>query len=734
MISISPEFIPRNYQESIFNSIKLNNSLVVLPTGLGKTAIGLMLAVHRLNMFPDSKIVFLAPTKPLVDQHLSTFKELLNFEDDNSLVLFTGSVNPEKRKKLWESAKIIFSTPQGFENDIISNKINFKDVSLLIFDEAHRATGDYSYVYLALEYIKQANNQRILALTASPGSNRESITEILNNLFIDKIEIKKKSDEDVKEYVQETNIEWLNVELPEDLKKIRNSIYDCFKSKIDAIKNFGFIRNSINNFSKTDVLKLQSKLFEMSKSEKSFELLKSISLISEAAKIQYALELIETQSVYSFLEYLKKLEEESVSSKTKAAKNLVKDPNFKIAKILAQKLIQQSIEHPKLNKLKSLINLYTAANKESKVIIFTQYRDTATIIHNNLESINIKSQFFFGQSKKKGIGHSQKDQKIIIQDFKDNEFSVLIATSVAEEGLDIPSVDLVIFYETIPSGIRTIQRRGRTGRHKKGRIIIFVTKNTRDEAFRWVSHHKEKNMYFVLEDIKKSHSLNIKKQINLLKIPKKTYENLIIYCDYREKGNAVLKLLSEKNINIKLETLDIGDFLLSDRLIIEFKTAEDFVNSIIDKRIFEQAKKLRNYERPIIIIQNYSEIFSIRNIHQNAILGTISSLLINYNIPIIGTNSPLETSELLIQLAKREQQETSNNFTLHSSKPLNLKQQQEFIIAGLPGIGNTLNKPLLEKFGSIKNVVNASSEDLLQVDLIGKIKANRLFDLFNTKY
>jgi Fanconi anemia group M protein len=729
------DFTPRRYQETLFSNSTTKNSLIVLPTGLGKTAIAMMLAVHRLNNFPNSKIVFFAPTKPLADQHLNSFKKHINLKEEE-MVLFTGSIKPEKRKKLWETAKIIFSTPQGFENDVISGRINFKDVSLAIFDEAHRAVKDYSYVFLAKKYRQQTNNERILALTASPGSRIEVITEVINNLSIENIELKRATDLDVKEYVQETNIEWLKIELPEEIKKLKKYLEDAYNKKLETIQKLGYLTGSISSYNKGDILKLQSALFAKAQNNPEFELLKSISLLAEAGKIEYAIELVETQSLYALLEYLKKLEEQSKNSKTKAVKNLVRDPNFIIAKKYAKQLLDKKIEHPKLKKLQSLSKLYLDANKESKIIIFTQFRDTAQRIKEFLDKKEIKSETFFGQSKKKGIGHSQKQQKQIIENFKKDKFQVLIATSVAEEGLDIPSVDLVIFYETIPSAIRTVQRRGRTGRHKKGRIITLITKGTRDEIFRWVSKNKEKRMYNVLENYKKKHSLRIKPEKRLQDFkPKRDLSNIKIFADYREKGSQVLRYLSKTNISLKLDTLNSGDYLVSNKCAIEFKTVEDFVNSIIDKRIFEQAKNLsKQYEKKILIIQGQEDIYSVRRIHPNAIRGVISTLILNYGIAIIYSKTPIETAELLISFAKREQEENKNALVKHSAKPLTLKEQQEFIVSSLPGIGTTLNKPLLKEFGSIKNIVNAKQDELMKINLIGKIKAEKLYALFNQKY
>lgn len=727
------DFKPRIYQETIFNSAISDNTLVVLPTGLGKTAIAVMLAIQRLNIYPKSKIVFFAPTKPLVDQHINTFKSLIDLPEED-FAMFTGTVKPEKRAELWKKAKIIFSTPQGFENDIISNRINFKDVSLAIFDECHRAVKDYSYVYLASEYYKQADNQRILALTASPGSDNETVIEVLQNLFINNIEVRETTDSDVKPYVKDTIVEQLKVELPIEMQKLRTNLYDCFKSKLNAVKTLGYLSGNINYYNKSSLLKLQAALYAKMKEDRSFEIMKAVSLLAEAGKIQHAVELVETQSLFAVNNYLKKLEQESLTAKTKAVKNLVKDPNFRLSKMLSEKLLKLGIEHPKLKKLQTLTKLYIQANKESKVIIFTQFRDSAIRIKEFLDKINVNSELFFGQSKKNGVGHSQKEQKRIINDFKDHKFSVLIATSVAEEGLDIPSVDLVVFYETIPSAIRTVQRRGRTGRHNKGRIITLITKNTRDEAFKWVSYHKEKRMYRIMNDIKKKFTLKVKPK-KTLKSYTKELSHLKIYVDYREKGSKVLKILSNYGISINLDNLNAGDFLLSDRTVVEFKLVEDFVASIIDKRLFEQATKLKKlYENKIIIIQGEQDIYSIRRIHANAIRGALASLLLNFGISVIHSKDAEDTAQLLIALAKREQEDNAKKFVMHSSKPLTLKQQQEFVVSSFPGIANTLNLPLLKYFGSLKDIVNADEKDLTKVELIGKIKAKKLFELFNTKY
>ncbi|MFC1723880.1 DEAD/DEAH box helicase, partial [Nanoarchaeota archaeon] len=460
---------PRLYQQTMLASCMKANCLVVLPTGLGKTLIALMLAIQRLKQFPNSKILFLAPTRPLVEQHLTAFQKNMDIEYEK-LTVFTGFVKPDKRKELWKSSQIIFSTPQGLENDLITRRINLEHVSLIIFDEAHRAVGDYAYNFVAKEYNQKARYPRILALTASPGADIEKINEVCNNLHIEDVELRSDTDPDVKPYVQQVDFDWIKVSLPDKFKKVHQYLKACFNSKIEEVKKFGYANKMGTN--KTQILKMQGFLHgEIARGDKSMEILKSVSLLAEAMKVEHAVELLETQGISQLMNYFNKIYSEASSSKVKAVKNLSIDQNFKTAFLFARKLQEDNIEHPKLEKITSLISKEFFKKPDFKAIIFTQYRESAKKIS---ETLTIPSKVFVGQQKKNGTGLSQKEQKQMLEDFREGQFNCLVATSVAEEGIDIPRVDMVIFYEPVPSGIRTIQRRGRTGRQDKGRVIVLM--------------------------------------------------------------------------------------------------------------------------------------------------------------------------------------------------------------------------------------------------------------------
>lgn len=730
-------FEPRLYQQTILATAAEKNTLVVLPTGMGKTNIFLMLAAHRLKQYPNSKVLFIGPTKPLIEQYMNVFRE--HFEiDESSMAVFTGMVSPKKREALWKSSRIIFSTPQGMENDIISRRINLEEVCLLGVDEAHRAVGDYSYVFVAKQFMKLSQFPRIIALTASPGSDMGKIQEVCKNLFIEDIEVRTDDDPDVKPYIQEMQIDWVNVELPRIFTDIQKFLLLFLRERFEKLKKWGILKRAdLKYVAKSDLLGLQAELRgRIASGEKDFVVWNSISLLAESMKIYHALELLETQGIVALHKYFEKLAAESAMSKTKAIKSIMADSNFKSAVIKARILHEEKVEHPKLIELQKIIEDEVKKNINARIMVFNQYRDNALDIAGKLNNIqNAKARIFVGQQKKGETGLSQKGQKQMIDDFRNGLFNVLVATSIGEEGLDIPKVDLVIFYEPIPSAIRSIQRRGRTGRQEKGRVIILMAKSTRDEAYRWVAHHKEKKMHSNLLNLRKKLSLSVyeKKEAPAARFAEVKTK---IFADYREKGSGVIKDLAENNIIVNLEKLEYADYVVSSRCGIEIKTVEDFVDSIIDGRLLNQIKNLKNnFEKPLIVIEGTQDIYAVRNVHHNAILGMMATIAVSYGIPIVQTRSFKETSALLQIIAKREQDEKGNDFSLHADrKPATLKEQQEYVVSSLPGMGMSLAKPLLKKFRTIKNIVNATEKELQEVDKIGPQKAKMIKDVVEWEY
>ena len=497
---------PREYQKKIFDACREKNSLVILPTGIGKTLIALMLTIERMQKFPMEKVLFLAPTRPLAEQHLNYFKKHLP-ELFAQMDLFTGKVSAENRRNIWERSDIVFSTPQCIGNDLKNELYDLKNVSLLIEDEAHRCVKNYSYTYVAKKYIEQALNARILGLTASPGADKKSIELICKNLSIEAVEIRTRESEDVKEYLQDINYKTIKIEFPPKFQEIRNLLKEIYDKKVEELKKRNVLFGPAN---KVTLLECQGKIMRsLANGSKNFSLFHAASTCAQAIKIHHALELIETQTLFTLSNYMNNQIEQANQNKSRAVQRLISEINFIKANSLIQELISKKIEHPKLLELKSLIEERIKKNKNAKIIVFTQYRDSALKICKESNSIpNVNAKIFVGQAKKQSgkgnadTGLSQKEQHEIIKDFSTGKFNILCATSIGEEGLDIPEVNSVIFYEPGPSAIRKIQRAGRTARLMPGELIMLITKGTRDEAFYWAAISKEKKMHKAIDDIK----------------------------------------------------------------------------------------------------------------------------------------------------------------------------------------------------------------------------------------
>lgn len=486
----------RLYQEAILGRAVNSDLLCVLPTGLGKTPIAIVLAVHRLEKFPGSKILVMAPTKPLTEQHLASFRRAINLPDEE-FVLVTGKTRPEGRQEFYAKARLIFATPQTIENDLRGGRIDLADFSLLVFDEAHHSIGDYAYPFIAKAYAGQAKNRRILGLTASPGGTKMKIREIMENLGIREVEIRTERDIDVEPWVKEKQVEWLYVTLPENFLGIREHLHTAYMRRLERLKKIGFTK-PVRLVSKRDLLELQKKLF--ASQEKGYMKFFGMSLVSQALKLEHALGLLETQGITSLWNYFRKLS----SSKAKSSRSVLKDKDVLKAMKLSEALEAEGRKHPKMAKLCEIVSGQLHKKPGSKTIVFANYREMVKEIVKALACVDgAKPAEFMGQKE----GMTQAEQKQRLQAFRDGHYNILVTTSIGEEGMDIPEMELAVFYEPVPSEIRSIQRRGRVGRTKIGRIIILIAKRTRDEAYYWTAHKKESVMRKTLYELKEESKL-----------------------------------------------------------------------------------------------------------------------------------------------------------------------------------------------------------------------------------
>lgn len=722
------EIESRAYQEVIAASASDRNTLVVLPTGLGKTIIAVMVA--SIKMKNDSKVLMMAPTKPLTSQHKKTFQKFLDIPEEKMQVM-TGEIRPDNRYKHWKDKQIFFATPQVVENDLISDEIPREDFSLVIFDEAHRATGEYSYVF-----INSKMGVQNLALTASPGGTKEKIMEVAENLDIENFEVRTEEDPDVEPYIQEREVNWLNVELDEKFMEAKSKMESAKRKQLKKLKSLGQI-DSTSDVNKTDLLKLRGEISSKLSSTDDPQLYSAISRVATALKISQAVEMLETQGISQCYEYLEGLKNDD----SKAAARVLQDEDMQKGMNLVRYLKKEGIEHPKVDKVVDILE----GMEDKKALVFTEYRSSVENITERLKDEGLDATRFIGQSGDKGM--TQKEQIEKLDEFRDGEHQIVVSTSIGEEGLDIPAVDYVVFYEPVPSSIRDIQRAGRTGRQESGEVFVLIAENTRDEGYYWSAHHKKKKMNNVLQELKNDQDAlepAAEPQSTLEGFNRKEIEQkksgkseqveqegedeedsqLEIYADDRE--NAVAKELSKMDIKVNKERLEVADFLVSDATAVERKKAEDFVDSVLDSRIFDQLIEMQQYAKPVVLVEG-KDLYSHRDVHPNAIRGALATIALDYEIPIIWSDGRSETANILKSLAEREQEEKDRDVAVRGdTSPKSDRELQKYVVAGMPGVNTKIAERLLEEFGSVEKVVTASETELKEVEGIGEKKAARI--------
>lgn len=453
----------RDYQTNLANQAISENCIVVLPTGLGKTAIALQVIAEYLSKGTGGAL-FLAPTKVLVNQHYEFLKENLILDD---ISLITGEDTIQKRTKLWNNS-VICATPEIAKNDLDRGIVSANQFNLVVFDEVHRTVGDYAYSGIAERFLN--SDARIVGMTATLPSEKDKATEILTKLKIASVAERTENSPDVKPYTQETNTEWINVELPPELKTIQTLLKTALDQRYETLRDNGI--KLAEQQSLSALLRIRQFVLNQNR--------RSAKPLFTAIRIHYALNILEAHGITPFLKFC----ERAKAKKGAGVKELFEvDPNFTRAVQLAKEAQSKGIEHSKIPKLKDIIE-----SVPGKALIFTSYRDSVDLIHNKLTELGVSAGILIGKAGETGL--KQKKQIETVQKFRDGIFDVLIATRVGEEGLDIAEVNQVIFYDNVPSSVRFIQRRGRTGRKDTGKLVVLIAKNTIDETYYWIGKRK----------------------------------------------------------------------------------------------------------------------------------------------------------------------------------------------------------------------------------------------------
>ena len=492
----------RDYQYSIVARGLYHNMLVALPTGLGKTFIAATIMLNWFRWTASAQIVFVAPTKPLVSQQVKACFDIAGIPRSATTML-TGGISPGLRAEEWQSKRVFFMTPQTIINDLKTGICDPKRLVLLVVDEAHRATGGYAYVEIVKFLRRFDSSFRVLALTATPGASVESVQEVIDGLGISRVEIRTEESLDIRQYVHSRKIETVLFENSEEMVMVMDLFARALQPVLDKL-------NGMNAYWARDPMTLtpygcnqaRQRWMMSDAGRKSAMPIKGMvnTIFSLLASLSHGIELLKFHGIGPFYHKVLTFRNEIHNNGKKGGKysNQINESEpFQTMMSRVQIWINKPdfIGHPKLEYLQSVImnhfldagdGRWASDPSSTRVMVFAHYRDSAEEITRVLRRNEpmIRPHVFVGQANSKGSdGMDQKTQLETIKQFQTGIYNTLVATSIGEEGLDIGEVDLIICYDASASPIRMLQRMGRTGRKRAGKIVVTLMKGKEENNF-----------------------------------------------------------------------------------------------------------------------------------------------------------------------------------------------------------------------------------------------------------
>ena len=479
---VYPSHIPeRKYQLHAISRALFSNTLVCYPTGLGKTLIAAVVMHNFVRWFPKSKVVFIAPTKPLVSQQMKACQNFMGL-DVSAASEMTGRAKGEERRAAWHNHNTLayFCTPQTFWNDVKRGICPYEIISCIVVDECHRATGQADVVQ-AVKYMRNIKKSkfRVLGLSATPGSSREQVQEVIDSLGINKVVFKNEHDKDVAPYVHNKESEVFVVHPENSGNTCRTLLMASLQRIIGDLSSHG------QYYGVADAERITR--YGMQQARKCYKggswlIGQQFTQASILSDVRDQLDGYGAKPALAFLQ-MKMAEDKSLKALYS------KDPQFSQFISSLEKSVSQGGCNPKIQKLKDILEKYFhSGSKSGRAIIFATLRDGVASIIDALESMkpSIRAKGFIGQGgggQKGRAGMKQSEQKKVLAEFTSGECNLLVATCIGEEGLDIPNVDLIICFDAISSPTRALQRQGRTGRHGDGKIIYLLTAGQEEERF-----------------------------------------------------------------------------------------------------------------------------------------------------------------------------------------------------------------------------------------------------------
>jgi len=500
-------------------------SLIILPTGLGKTYLALVNCCYWLSRNPMARILFLAPTVVLTDQHYRLAQQV--FIDQVAIGKITGSLPAKKRPPVWQESQIIFATPQTIESELVKKTINLSEICCLVIDEAHLIVKKYSYVNLH----KLAEHFGINNLNLTPvptGKDFSEVEDYRKSLGVPARNVFARSykSADIAPWVFTRHLRKVVVEnyQPELVAEINKSLLIYFQKILDKIVSFSGYQEVAEKFPQAftwsdhklsgvisgRLLAIRDsldKLIDQFPEDKQYKAL--MFFWSQLVKASIAYDRLNTKGVPELNRYLNRqynliqTGESTISNSAFMADPIIKDILALSASVVVINDLSQGqiLNDPKVQAIFKLVKKH----QDQKIIIFTSLRDSLRKIKQalelNMELGDLNVQVLTGfQENIDDPGMTRKEQTEVCRNFQQQKKGVMLATSVAEAGLNL-SVDVAIFYEPILAVRSFINRLGRVARDREGLVYMLVFKGTDEEKKYHIIQAKEKNMKKIIEHL-----------------------------------------------------------------------------------------------------------------------------------------------------------------------------------------------------------------------------------------
>lgn len=493
----------RDYQYNIVSRSLYHNTLVALPTGLGKTFIAATVMLNYYRWTTEAQIIFMAPTKPLIAQQMDACYHIVGIPRRDT-ALMTGETTPAVRADEWLDKRVFFMTPHTVINDLKSGICDPKKIVLVVVDEAHKATGSYAYTEV-VAFLRRFNNSfRVLALTATPGSTVEGVQSVIDHLGIVRVELRTEQSLDIRPYTHEKETEKELFDYSDEQVMIMNHISKVIQPQLDklTVQNAYWSRDPMQLTAYG--LTISRKKWAQSDAGKKAPMpVKGMinAAFTVLSQLAHSISLLKNHGIGPFytgmLDFKRAVE--TGQSKSKTAQAIVQHEEFSkmMDRIRGWTNNPDFIGHPKLQYLRELVlNHFLDAGEGAKgskvppsatrVMVFASYRDSTEEIVRVLrrDEPMIRPHVFVGQAAGSNTeGMNQKKQNQVVQEFKSGKYNTLVATCIGEEGLDIGDVDLIVCYDASSSPIRMLQRIGRTGRKRLGRVALLLMKGKEENDY-----------------------------------------------------------------------------------------------------------------------------------------------------------------------------------------------------------------------------------------------------------